>query len=167
MAEKLFDIKISYASPKNPIAIASMAGITDSKFATGFANAGLIILGGYNLDKPTNEAARREIERGRTEFVSDKPLEFLKSELVAAKGYTTIAVNVRAASIEPLLEAAALAKEHGAILELNAHCRQPEMVELGAGEALLKDIPATLRIYQRDQENGCRALGQNKSKCRE
>jgi TIM-barrel protein len=141
MTEKLFDIKIGYASPKNPIAVAPMAGITDSIFASGFKNAGMIILGGYNLDKPTNEAARKEVERGRTEFISDKPLEFIKSELKATKGYTTIAVNVRAISIGPFLEAATLAKDFGAILEINAHCRQPEMVELGAGEALLKDIP--------------------------
>ena len=140
MTEEIFDIKIDYAKPKNPIAIASMAGITDSSFASGFRNAGMIVLGGYNLDKPTNEAARKEIERGRTEFVSDKPMEFLKSELEAAKGYTTIAINVRAASIEPFIEAANLAKESGAILEINAHCRQPEMVGIGAGEALLKDI---------------------------
>ncbi|MFZ3384304.1 MAG: methanogenesis marker 9 domain-containing protein [Candidatus Methanoperedens sp.] len=154
MTEKLFDIKIGYASPRNPIAVASMAGITDSKFASGFANAGLFILGGYNLDKPTNEAARKEIERGRTEFVSDKPMEFLKSELIAAKGYTTIAVNVRAASIEPFLEAAVLAKEHGAILELNAHCRQPEMVELGSGEALLKDIPHLCEYIREIKKTG-------------
>lgn len=141
MTDKIFDIKIGYASPKNPIAVASMAGITDSIFASRFKNAGLIILGGYNLDQSTNEAARKEVERGRTEFISDKPLEFIKSELKATKGYTTIAVNVRAASIGPFLEAAVLAKEYGAILEINAHCRQPEMVELGAGEALLKDIP--------------------------
>ena len=101
----------------------------------------MIILGGYNLDRPTNEAARKEVERGRTEFISDKPLEFIRSELEATKGYTTIAVNARAASIGPFREAAVLAKEYGAILEINAHCRQPEMVELGAGEALLKDIP--------------------------
>lgn len=141
MTEEIFDIKIGYAAPKNPIAVASMAGITDSIFASRFKNAGMVILGGYNLDKSTNEAARKEIERGRTEFISDKPLEFLRSELEDTKGYTTIAVNVRAASIEPLVEAAKLAKEFGAILEINAHCRQPEMVGIRAGEALLKDIP--------------------------
>jgi TIM-barrel protein len=141
MTDKIFDIKIGYARPKNPIAVASMAGITDSIFASRFKNAGIIILGGYNLDQYTNEAARKEVERGRTEFISDNPLEFLRSELKATKGYTTIAVNVRAASIGPFLEAAVLAKEYGAILEINAHCRQTEMVELGAGEALLKDIP--------------------------
>ncbi len=140
MDEKLFDIKIGYASPKNPIALASMAGITDSSFASGFGSAGLVVLGGYNLDGPTNEAAGKEIDRGRTEFISDNPIEFLEKELEAAKGITTIAVNVRAASPEPYIEAANLAKKSGAILEINAHCRQPEMTALGAGEALLKDI---------------------------
>lgn len=141
MTEKLFDIKIGYSTPTNPIALASMAGITDSKFAQRFRNAGLIVLGGYNLDKPTNNAAQKEIERGRTEFVSNSPLDFLKSEINAVKGLTSIAINVRAASLAPYMEAAHIAREAGAILEINAHCRQPEMVELGAGEALLKDIP--------------------------
>lgn len=154
MTENLFDIKIGYASPKNPIAVASMAGITDSKFASRFKNAGLVILGGYNIDKPTNEAARKELERGRTEFVSDKPMEFIKSELQATKGYTTIAVNVRAASLEPFVEAANLAKDFGAILEINAHCRQPEMVELGAGEALLKDIPRLTEYISEIKKTG-------------
>ncbi len=137
--ESLFDIKIGYASPKNPIVLASMAGITDSKFASRFRDAGLVILGGYNLDKQTNDAARKEIARGRSEFVSEEPMEFLKDELEATKGLTTMAINVRAASLEPYVDAANLAKKSGAILEINAHCRQPEMTELGAGEALLKD----------------------------
>ncbi|HEY9206499.1 MAG TPA: methanogenesis marker 9 domain-containing protein [Candidatus Methanoperedens sp.] len=142
MINELFQIKIGYASPKNPIALASMAGITDSKFASGFKSAGLIILGGYNLDDETNKAAREEIGRGRKEFVSDDPMGFLKTELEAAsKLGTTIAVNVRAASVKPFAEAASIAKNFGAILEINAHCRQPEMLELGAGEALLKDLP--------------------------
>ncbi|MCX9085796.1 MAG: methanogenesis marker 9 domain-containing protein [Candidatus Methanoperedens sp.] len=154
MTDKLFDIKIGYASPKNPIAVACMAGITDSKFAAGFKNAGLIVLGGYNLDKPTNDAARKEIERGRTEFVSDIPLEYLKSELEAAKDFTTIAVNVRAATLAPYIEAAKIAKEFNAILEINAHCRQPEMNELGAGEALLKDIPRLCEYIREIKKTG-------------
>ncbi len=137
----MFNIKIGYASPKNPIATAPMAGITDSKFAAKFRNAGLIVLGGYNLDGRTNEAAKKEVVRGRHEFVSDDPMIFLEQELVASKDLTTIAVNVRAASLEPFVQAARLAKTYGAMLEINAHCRQPEMLELGAGEALLRDVP--------------------------
>jgi TIM-barrel protein len=136
----MFNIKIGYASPKNPIATAPMAGITDSRFAAKFSNAGLVVLGGYNLDERTNEAARKELERGRKEFVSDNPLDVLKTELEVSRGLTTIAVNVRAASLEPFVLAGRLAKTYGAILEINAHCRQPEMLELGAGEALLRDV---------------------------
>lgn len=140
MKDNLFDIRVGYAYFRNPVALACMAGITDSRFASKFKNAGLLILGGYNLDEKTNEAAKKEVARGRGEFVSDKPLEFLEEELEAASRIgTAIAVNVRASSLEPLIEAAKLAKKFNAILEINAHCRQPEMLALGAGEALLKD----------------------------
>jgi TIM-barrel protein len=154
MIENLFDIKIGYTSPKNPIVLASMAGITDSEFASSFKNAGLIILGGYNLDEKTNEAARKEIERGRTEFVSHNPMEFLEKELEAACGITTIAVNVRAASLEPFIKAGHIARKFGAILEINAHCRQPEMIELGAGEALLKDLPRLCEYVREIKKTG-------------
>ncbi|MBU4492223.1 MAG: methanogenesis marker 9 domain-containing protein [Euryarchaeota archaeon] len=154
MTKDLFNIKIGYATPKNPIAIAPMAGITDSRFALDFRNAGLVVLGGYNLDERTNEAARKELARGRKEFVSDNPIEFLKTELFATRGLTTIAVNVRAASLEPLLAAARLAKNYGAILEINAHCRQPEMVELGAGEALLRDVPRLCEYIREIKKTG-------------
>lgn len=150
MTQNLFDIKIGYAYPKNPIALASMAGITDSSFALRFEHAGLIVLGGYNLDERTNEAAKKEIGRGRKEFVSDEPFEFLESELEAASRIgTTIAINVRASSLPPFIRAAQLAKRFNSILEINAHCRQPEMVESGAGEALLKDA-ARLCEYARE-----------------
>ncbi|VVB84561.1 tRNA-dihydrouridine synthase B [uncultured archaeon] len=154
MIGDLFDIKIGYAAPKNPIALAPMAGITDSKFASGFRNAGMIVLGGYNLDDKTNDAAQKEIARGRKEFVSKEPMEFLQNELEAAKGLTTIAVNVRAATIGPYIEAAHLAKKSGAILEINAHCRQPELLELGAGEALLKDAPRLCEYIREIKKTG-------------
>ena len=154
MNNDLFNIIIGYAKPKNPIALASMAGINDSKFASRFKNAGLIILGGYNLDEQTNEAARKEMERGRKEFVSSEPMKFLEAELEATKGFTTVAVNVRAASLEPFLEAARLAKKFDAILEINAHCRQPEMTKLGVGEALLKDIPRLCEYAREIKKTG-------------
>lgn len=151
----LFELQAGYAYFRNPIAIASMGGITNSRFAFRFMNAGLIILGGYNLDAETNEAARKEIDRGRKEFVSDNPMELLKSELETAKKIgTTIGINVRATSLKSFLEAAFIAKEFGAILEINAHCRQPEMTELGVGEALLKDIPKLREYIKEIKETG-------------
>ena len=154
MTKDLFNIKIGYASIRNPIALAPMAGIVDSAYASRFKSAGLIVLGGYNLDVKTNEAAKKEIERGRKEFVSDEPMEFLEKELEAAKGLTAIAVNLRAASLEPYLEAAHIALKFGAILEINAHCRQPEMIELGAGEALLKDLPRLFEYVREIKKAG-------------
>lgn len=154
MIKPLFNIKIGYASLKNPIATAPMAGITDSGFAAKFANAGLVVLGGFNLDARTNDAARKELARGRKEFVSDHPMDLLKKELKASEGLTSIAVNVRAASLEPFVEAARLAKDSGAILEINAHCRQPEMLELGAGEALLRDVPGLCEYIREIKKTG-------------
>ena len=154
MIKQLFNIKIGYVSIKNPIAVAPMAGITDSGFAAKFGNAGLVVLGGYNLDAKTNDAARKEIARGRPEFVSEDPMDFLKKELNASHGLTSIGVNVRAASLEPFLEAARLAKDSGAILEINAHCRQPEMLALGVGEALLRDLPRLCEYISEIKKTG-------------
>jgi len=142
----LFDLKIGYLTPPNPVALASMAGITGSEFAQRFAeSAGLLVIGGYNMDAETNKAAQRMEERGRKEFVSDNPPELLENELTALDGVkSSILVSVRAASVKGYLEAALIAKKHGAGIEIDAHCRQPEMTELGVGEALLHD-PSRLR----------------------
>jgi TIM-barrel protein len=92
--------------------------------------------------------------RGRKEFVSDDPMNFLKQELEVSKDLTTIAVNLRASSQEPFVHAAHLAKTYGAILEINAHCRQPEMLELGAGEALLRDVPRLCEYIREIKKTG-------------
>ncbi len=154
MTNDLFNLKIGYASLKNPIALAPMAGIVDSGYASRFRSAGLIVLGGFNLDDKTNQAAKKEIGRGRREFISDEPMEFLEKELKAAKALTTVAVNVRASALEPYIQASYIAKKSGAILEINAHCRQPEMLELGAGEALMKDSPRLCEYVRELKKTG-------------
>jgi len=138
----LFNLKIGYANAKNPIALAPMAGITDSNFAKKIArHAGLVILGGYNLDEETNKVAKKLVARGRTEFILENPMEYINKELDAMDNSgMCVALNVRSATLEPLIEAANLAKEHNAILELDAHCRQPEMKKIGVGESLLFQI---------------------------
>jgi len=139
-----FDIQVGYTHIKNPIALAPMAGITNIDFVMDHAmNAGLAVIGGYNLDDATNEAAMLINERGRAEFVTPEPTKHLRSELDRLKGMDdppTIALNVRSTGIMPLLEAALLAKEYGAILEIDCHCRQPEMTDIGVGEPLLHDL---------------------------
>lgn len=155
MSDCLFDLHIGYVRFKNPIALAPMAGIVDSAFANQYASsAGLVILGAFNLDKASIAVASALVARGRKEFISDEPMELIKKEIREVTPGSAVAVNVRSTTLEPLIEAAKIVKEEGAILELNAHCRQPEMLEAGLGEALLHDFPRLSTWIRAIKETG-------------
>lgn len=155
MSDYLFDLYTGYVRFRNPIALAPMAGIADSAFANQYAgDAGLVVLGAFNLDNGSMEVASKLVARGRKEFISDEPLELIKQEIRAVNSGSAVAVNVRSTNLEPLIEAAKLVKEEGAILELNAHCKQPEMLESGIGEALLHDLPRLSAWIKAIKETG-------------
>lgn len=155
MPDELFDLKVGYVSFRNPIALAPMGGMTDSEFANQYAaDAGLVILGGYNLDARTREAASQMAARGREEFISEDPLGLIENEVGSIKTGSAVAVNVRSTTIEPLLEAAAIIRDKGAILELDAHCRQKEITDIGAGQALLKDVPGLCEWIRMIKDTG-------------
>jgi TIM-barrel protein len=155
MSDCLFDLHIGYVRFKNPIALAPMAGTVDSAFANQYASsAGLVVLGAFNLDKASIAVASALVARGRKEFISDEPVELIKKEIRAVTSGSAVAVNVRSTTLDPLIEAAKIVKEEGAILELNAHCRQPEMLEAGLGEALLRDLPRLSAWIRAIKETG-------------
>ncbi len=155
VSDELFDLQVGYVTFRNPIALAPMAGITDSAFASKNAkNAGLAVIGGYNLDKETNASAAKLVERGRQEFLSDAPLEFFETEVNAVDTVGAVGFNVRAVSLDPLIKAASIVKAAGGILELDAHCRQEEMVSIGVGEALMKDLPRLTEWIKKIKETG-------------
>lgn len=155
MIDDLFDLHTGYVNFKNPIALATMAGITDSSFANKYAiRAGLVVIGSFNLDDKTNDAALKLIARSRNEFVSENPFEFLKNEIKCMGNNNVVAVNVRSTIIEPLLESARIVRDAGGILELDAHCRQEEMVSIGVGEALMHDIPRLVDWIGKIKETG-------------
>jgi tRNA-dihydrouridine synthase B len=151
----LYNLQAGYLKFKNPVAVASMAGITDSAFFEQCKDAGLYILGGYSLDEPTMQASKEIAKRGRKEFVSDDIFTFIEEELknVSGKG-VAIGINVRATAMEPLVRAAELAKKYGALLEINAHCRQEEMAAIGVGEVTLKDRIKLARIVTELKKTG-------------
>ncbi len=120
---------------KNRLVLSAMAGINDAEFCKR-QKAGLVILGGFNADKGAIEAAMRVSERGRKEFIFGNPLEGIENELKKIKG-KNFAVNIRSSTIEGFVEVAQLVDEYGGILEINAHCRQPEFIKAGCGEWLL------------------------------
>ena len=130
------------------VALASLSGESDAEWArNGSEWAGAAFLGGLALDETTQEAASRMVrDRDRTEFLPADPHDFMERQLEAvADADFRPGFNVRAVDHQALERAAAICAEHDAILEINAHCRQPEMTELGAGQALLTDPAALAR----------------------
>lgn len=132
----------SHCLPFEPrLALASLSGEADAEWAADAADlAGAAFLGGIALDDPSREAARELVDRDRREFLPDDPLAFISEQLAALDDVPIQpGVNVRSTTVGPIREAAAICADHGAILEINAHCRQPELREIGCGETLLAD----------------------------
>lgn len=122
------------------LALASLSGEADAAWARrGADHAGCAFLGGVALDDPTRAAARAMVDRDRSEFLPDDPIAFIDDQLSAlADAPVRPAVNVRSTTLAPIERAAERCRDHDALLELNAHCRQEEMCAAGAGEALLR-----------------------------
>ncbi len=155
MKEEIFDLQAGYIKFKNPVALAPMAGMTDSKFVNEHAkSAGLVTIGGYNLDEATSLAAKNMVERGREEFVCTDPFNLIQEEIASISKGPAIAVNVRSTTIEPLVKLSLMLREKNVILELDAHCRQEEMKAIGVGEALMEDLPRLLELIRVIKETG-------------
>lgn len=124
------------------VALASLSGEADASWAAqGAEYAGAAFLGGVCLDEESREAARAMVaDRDRSEFLPDDPLAFVDEQLAALETVDVRpGINVRAVTPGPVAEAAAVAADHDAILEVNAHCRQAELCAVGCGEPLLRD----------------------------
>lgn len=128
-----------------PVALASLSGEADAEWARRVAEyVGAAFLGGIAIDEPTRAAAREMVDRDRTEFLPPDPVAFIDDQLTTLADAPLVpGFNVRATNLDRLGRVAAVCERHGAILEINAHCRQAEMCGAGAGESLLRD-PARL-----------------------
>ena len=127
--------------------VAPMAGISDSEFLNRVIPLGFDVatLGGYSLDEPTIEASKRIIERGRKEF--DFPLNeiysYIENEVESIKKVHSdvkVSANVRATTPQPIIEAGNIRDLD--IVEINCHCRQKEITDIGCGQEMLirKDL---------------------------
>ncbi len=123
------------------VALASLSGQSDAVWArTALPYVGAAFLGGIAIDTPTREAARELVDRDRDEFLPADPIGFIDRQLGAlADVPIQPGINVRATDTEQLARAAKVCARRGAMLEINAHCRQAEMCARGAGESLLED----------------------------
>jgi tRNA-dihydrouridine synthase B len=139
-----FGLLINDRVVRTPIALASMAGFVDAAYVLERQeNVGLAFIGGYSIDTPTMEAARKIAAGGdRKEFLPDDPVAELKTQIELLKPSLVIpAINLRGSTPQAF---ASLAKElgDGVVYEIDAHCRQPAMVAAGCGEFYLKNPKA-------------------------
>lgn len=124
--------------------LAPMAGITDGEFCKKMALLGfdMVTLGGYNVDNPTIEAGKEIIARGRPEFDIKKEDIILEierqAEIIKNSADVLVSVNLRSVSPDPIVKISKLKCID--VVEINAHCRQPELTEIGCGQALLSDL---------------------------
>ncbi|WP_435347682.1 tRNA-dihydrouridine synthase [Haloarchaeobius sp. HRN-SO-5] len=123
------------------VALASLSGEADADWAqAGSEYAGMAFLGGIALDERSREAARLLVERERSEFLPDDPFSFVDDQLRALSDVDVRAgFNVRSATVDPVREAAEVCARQDAVVEVNAHCRQDELCDVGCGETLLRD----------------------------
>jgi TIM-barrel protein len=122
-----------------------MAGITDGLFCSKMSIYGfdLMTLGGYNADPKAINAGLKIIERCRKEFnvAEDELFQHITGEIELIKSQSNykgqISVNLRSSYSDPIIKLSKIPKLD--VVEINAHCRQRELVEAGCGQALLKD----------------------------
>ncbi len=132
---------------ENRLVLSAMAGINNAEFCRKH-KAALVILGGFNVDDAAMKAAKLAAARGRAEFIFDEPLAGLEEELDKIKG-RTFAVNLRASKPQSFVEAAKLVDSYGGIVEINAHCRQPEFIAARCGEWLLFNSDVLVDIVRK------------------
>jgi len=138
------------------VAAASLSGRADAEWARRAADhVGAAFLGGIALDGPARTAASRMVTRGREEFLPPDPLAFVERELRAlADVPVRPGINVRSSDPGPVAAAARICRDHGAILEVNAHCRQEELLRVGCGERLLADTGRLCRYVEAAASTG-------------
>ena len=121
--------------------VAPMAGICDACFLNKVIPYGFNIatLGGYSLDKATIEASEKIAKRGRREFLipENEILNHIKKEVDLIKSHHQVKVsaNVRSKTVNPIIEVGNI--KNLDIVEINCHCRQKEIVDIGCGQAML------------------------------
>lgn len=150
-----YELMINGRTVKTPIALASMAGITDASYALlRKDNVGIAFIGGYSIDEPAMNASAKMEEEGRHEFNYKDPVSELKEEIQKFKGTDVIpGVNLRGTSPQSFLNIySALGNE--VIYEIDAHCRQEAMIHAGSGEYLLKNTDTLADIIRALKEAG-------------
>jgi TIM-barrel protein len=131
---------------KNPSVLAAMAGITTGAFANkclSYGGAGIVTIGGYPIGREMISASKEAVQRGRIEFIlqnGNEANEIFKQATKVSE-LSNLIINLRFNKIEDVKRFSSLFSSllgEKPILEINAHCRQPEYIRRGGGQNLLK-----------------------------
>lgn len=145
--DNIYDLWIGDRQISIPIAVSSMAGMTDGAYIRERAeHIGIGFIGGYAIDEPTIAAAKELFRQGREEFLPRDPITEIAAQVALVQATGVIpGVNIRASSVDSLV---ALVEAVGdqPIYEIDAHCRQQAMIDAGCGEYLLSN-PQKLLAY--------------------
>lgn len=121
-----------------------MAGITDGDFARLAAEggAGGVSIGGFSIEKKLLKASKDINQRGRTEFIFPWNLssKIIAKEIGKIDGICPVIVNLRTTKKDQLIEFCrnlSDTSQEEFFIEINAHCKQPEIMALGGGQSLL------------------------------
>jgi TIM-barrel protein len=133
-----------------------MAGITNGEFAKQClieGGAGMITIGGYPIGREMITASSKIAQRGREEFILHfgKEHDEILNETRGIQDLSRLIINLRIKSPKEAIRFAQnfqnlLSEEP--IIEINAHCRQPEITKLGGGQGLLQRFDALTEIIQ-------------------
>ena len=123
-----------------------MAGITDGSFTLKLIPYGfdVVTIGGYNTDALTISAGKEILKRGRNEFDISKEnlISTIEHEVKLIKDKypkVKVSANLRSTTPEPIIDISKNVKELD-IIEINCHCRQAELVNIGCGQGMLSDL---------------------------
>ncbi|MDP2797997.1 MAG: methanogenesis marker 9 domain-containing protein [Methanoregula sp.] len=150
-----FGLLINDRVVRTPVGIASMAGIVDASYVierTG--HIGFAFIGGYSIDQSTMDAAKSIAAKGdRREFLYNDPVEELTKQIAKMeKNNVILGINLRGSTPESFRTLAGATGDR-VVYEIDAHCRQPEMIAAGCGEHYLKkpdELEAAVRALKKE-----------------
>jgi TIM-barrel protein len=145
--------------PKNPSVLAAMAGITSGNYARlclKKGGAGMVTIGGYPIGQDMIKASKEVARRGRKEFIlnSGKEAKEIFREAVIVPELPNLLINLRINRVEDARKFSQSffnLVDEKPVIEINVHCRQPEIIQQGGGQSLLRrfeTISDIIKVFQ-------------------
>lgn len=135
--------------------LSAMAGITDGEFAKKCLDAGAfkVCIGGFPIGKVMHLATKSLVKRGRKEFEIDPKNEVsdIFKEVNNVEHPDKVFINLRvvnALDLNKFLAEFIEINSTESVIEINAHCRQPEIINRGGGQKLIEKMESLSSLFR-------------------